>query len=315
MADVLLKIERGSRFRHVVFRDAIGRRRAVNLAPRPRQTPPNPSAGECPRLEGDEAVFMHWLFREAGLDAETYRPETLRRRLGSCLRAVRAADISEARRRVVRDGEALADAMDAVLIGVTGFFRDAAVFDHLARAVLPALPRAARETGRPRVWSAGCSDGAELYSVAMLLSELKMLENAHLLGTDCRAEAVRRARAGEFETRALRDVPREWVDRYFEPSSPGVREPDTRQVCETLRRRAQWRRADVTRLCEPGSWDLILCRNLAMYLRPEVTGRLWVQLEWALRPGGFLVLGKAERPVGATRLELVVPCIYRKGRT
>jgi chemotaxis methyl-accepting protein methylase len=60
---------------------------------------------------------------------------------------------------------------------------------------------------------------------------------------------------------------------------------------------------------------LILCRNLTMYLRPEVAGRVWEALEHALRPGGFLVLGKAERPIGARRLGVVAPCIFRRDRT
>jgi chemotaxis methyl-accepting protein methylase len=192
-----------------------------------------------------------------------------------------------------------------MVIGVTSFFRDASVFDHLTYTVLPALPRTPR--GHPRVWSAGCSDGEEIYSVAMLLAEMNLLGGTYLLGTDCRPQAVARARAGRYEHRAMRDVPLAWQRNYFE----GDGDAHARLRCE-VRSAVQWRTGDVTRLCEPGAWDLILCRNLTMYLRLDVAGRIWSAFEDALRPGGFLVLGKAERPIGAQRLGLVAPCIYRR---
>jgi chemotaxis methyl-accepting protein methylase len=167
------------------------------------------------------------------------------------------------------------------------------------------------------VWSVGCSDGAELYSVAILLAEMGLLEGTCLLGTDCRADALARARDGIFDVRAIDGVPRTWIKQYFDrlPGTDAADAADERyRVRATVRSAVQWRRADVTRLQEPGQWDLILCRNMAMYLRSETSGKLWSHFEQALRPGGFLVLGKAERPVGAERLSMVGPCVYRRDR-
>ena len=85
-------------------------------------------------------------------------------------------------------------------------------------------------------------------------------------------------------------------------------------MCPALRLAARWRTADVLAGPVPGPWDLILCRNLAIYLQPDANARLWAGLESALRPGGFLVTGKAERPAGpaAARLRAAGPCVYRK---
>lgn len=311
MTEASKQVARGARFRHVVFKGT-GRGRAVNLAPRASgelRAPLRP-AGRPPHLSGDEERFVDWLFERGGLDARAYRPETLRRRLPACLRACRAASVTDARRLLGDDPAACAAAVNTMVLGVTSFFRDAAVFDHLTYTVLPALPRAGAGAGAglPRVWSAGCSDGEELYSVAMLLAEMGLLEGSYLLGTDCRPQAVARARAGRYEPRMLRDVPPSWQAAYFEPDGGMAR------VRSALRAACQWRTGDLTRLREPGTWDLILCRNLIMYLRPDVAGRLWTAFEAALRPGGFLVLGKAERPVGAQRLGLIAPCIYRRDR-
>ena len=310
-------VARGARFRHVVFRES-GRRRAVNLAPRAAggESPPRYHAADEPQLDADEQRFIDWLYAHGGLDARAYRPETLRRRLPACLRALRATSVSDARLALEADRAAVPAAINAMVIGVTGFFRDAGVFDHLTHTVLPALPRTA---GHPRVWSAGCSEGEEMYSVAMLLAEMDLLGGAYLLGTDCRPQAVAAARVGRYAQRLLRDVPAAWQAKYFQPdvvsagaaiaAAPAVAGA---RVRPELRGAVQWRTGDVTRVCEPGGWDLILCRNLTMYLRPDVAGRVWAALEGALRPGGFLVLGKAERPIGAQRLGLVAPCIYRR---
>jgi chemotaxis methyl-accepting protein methylase len=74
----------------------------------------------------------------------------------------------------------------------------------------------------------------------------------------------------------------------------------------------EWRHGDLLTRAEPGPWDLILCRNVAIYLRPEAADRIWNALVATLRPGGYLVLGRAERPAGVDGLVAVRPCVYRK---
>lgn len=305
------QVARVARYRHVVFRD-LGRRggqgRALDLAPplpSPATITPSLPFGALPatELSRDEERFVEWLFARGGLSAASYRPETLRRRLPACLRAIRADSVSHAMSRLETDPAAVGTAINTLVIGVTSFFRDAAVFAYLRDEVLPTIRRA---PGRPRAWSAGCSDGEEIYSLAILLAELDLLDDAYLLGTDCRPGAVARGRAGCYDRRLLRDVPPPLRHKYFEPHDDAMR------VRGDLRAAVQWRTADVTRLQEPGAWDLICCRNLAMYLRPDVAGRLWAEFERALRPGGFLVLGKAERPIGPGSLLPAAPCVYRK---
>jgi chemotaxis methyl-accepting protein methylase len=255
-------------------------------------------------LTVEQASFLQELFQRAGLALHAYRTETLRRRLPACLRAVRATSIRSARQILEKSPAMLHQAVEATVIGVTSFFRDIPVFAQLADDILPIL---SAKRGPIRVWSAGCSEGQELYSAAMLLGERELLGRSELLGTDCRAGAIAQAREGSYEAAVLNDVPMILRDRYFQPSV-GTQH----QLRAPLRERANWRRADVTQFAEPGPWDLIFCRNLTMYFQPAVAGQVWHRLEQSLRPGGFLVLGKAERPNGATRVAPYAPCIYRK---
>ena len=140
----------------------------------------------------------------------------------------------------------------------------------------------------------------------MLLEMRGWFEKSYLLGTDCRSSALQLARAGRFESTALKPLSPELRSRFFDEAAGAW------QVKSPLRQTLRWRQANLLEALEPGLWDMILFRNTAIYLRYEVTDRLWRQLESALRPGGILVLGKAERPTGAKRLEPIAPCIYQR---
>ena len=110
-----------------------------------------------------------------------------------------------------------ASAVSSLLIGVTEFFREPAVFDFLRTQVLPVLAGGNR---RLRIWSAACSSGAELYSMAILLSETGLLERSYLLGTDCRGDAIERARLGLYDATALKLVQAATRDKPIS-SQPG----------------------------------------------------------------------------------------------
>lgn len=287
-------------FRHVVFSDAFSNRRqpvnfAGNLPASPAPTRPNAF------LAADERAFVTWLFEQAGMSARQYRQETLVRRLPACLRLIRASSVREARRAIEINPALIPRAVDALVIGVTSFFRDAAVFEVLRDAVLPKLV----ESNRPlRIWSVGCSDGQEMYSLIMLLAEMGWLNRADLLGTDCRTAAVRHAAAGHYSDADVRTVPPSLLRRYFTLTESGWR------VNTKLRTVVQWRVGDVLQVNEPGTWDLILARNFAMYLEPEMASDLWERLHAALRPGRILITGKAERP--GERFKPLWPCVFRK---
>jgi chemotaxis protein methyltransferase CheR len=239
----------------------------------------------------------------AGLDSAAYRPAPLERRVKACLRALRADTELAARRRLDARPELLPLALSTLLIGVSTFFRDAAAFDALRQVVLPSL----RDTpGTLRIWSAGCATGDELYSVAILVADAGLLERAELLGTDCRQDALDAARAGVFPADALREVDAAARERYFERVPAGWR------IAGALRERATWRRGDATRELADGPWHLVLCRNLVIYLDHAAAQPLVAGLAARLAPGGFLVVGKAERPPVSTRLASVGRCVYRR---
>jgi chemotaxis methyl-accepting protein methylase len=284
--------------RHVAFE---GRPAAATLPKAKRGTYQHigHSHARLPTTELPDGL-VRWVIDRAGLDASLYRHLPLARRFLACLRTLKVHSAEEARAVLEKRPDLLPTAVSSLLIGVTEFFRDPAVFEGLRAKVLPNL---AVRRGPLRAWSAGCSTGEELYSVAILLAEGGLLANSFFLGTDCRIEAIQRARSGVYDAARLELPIRR---KYFEPVGSSWR------VIEPLRRQVRWKVADLGRSTEEGPWDIMLWRNLAIYLNPGPAETVWNRLAGALAPDGFLIVGKAERPPSGLGLVPVCRCVYRK---
>lgn len=261
--------------------------------------PRRPSCGTEAAPVGQEAEFVGWLLARAELQISRYRWRPLARRISACLRALRVNSMPQAVLKLQRQPQLLPVALNALLIGVTGFFRDGEAFDYLRQWVLPELAQR-----RLKVWSVASSDGSELYSLAILLAELGY-DWGRLLGSDCRSQAVQCAAEGWFAEEAVRSVPADLRQRYFQRERNGLR------VVSAIRSRIEWETADVFAQESRERWDVISCRNLAIYLTSDAADALWKKLAASLAVGGVLLTGKAERLPPAAGLVRVGPCVYR----
>lgn len=244
-----------------------------------------------------------WLLSQIGINAHAYRPESLQRRVPACLRHLHKRHPSDAQSLLEQHPELIPGALDSVLIGVTDFFRDDDVFRCLREAVLPDLLRTRDVV---RVLSAAVSSGEELYSVAMLLAQLGALDRCELLGLDCRPHAIERARQGEFSAEQVLQLDPELRRNFFRRA--GVRWV----VNDCIRSRIHWCVGDVFAFAEPGARDLILFRNLAIYLTPRYAAAAWTRLCSHLTPGAFLVAGRAEQPPDSLPLRRLTGPVYRR---
>jgi chemotaxis protein methyltransferase CheR len=182
--------------------------------------------------------------------------------------------------------------VDALLNQETSFFRDAAVFETVAEAVDALAP-----DRRARIWCAGCSTGQEPLSVAMLLAERRPAAAPfEILATDVSDGALARARAGRYSQFEIqRGLPVRRMLRWFEAGAA-----DWAAIPE-LMRYLTFRRLNLVADQPPsGRFDLILCRNVLLYLAPPQRQAVFERLHSALRPGGLLLLGAGETVIGQT---------------
>jgi len=187
--------------------------------------------------------------------------------------------------------------VEALLNNETYFFRDRAPFDLLARYALPELHARRQKNRRIRIWSAGCSTGQEVYSLSMLFAEEpeKWIGwTVDILGTDVSNACIDRARSGSYtQFEVQRGLGINQMIKWFEECADGWR------AVEPLRKPVRYQ---VHNLLEPaphpGGFDIVLCRNVLLYLSPDKKALAFERLAGAMAEDGWLMLGAGETVIG-----------------
>ncbi len=227
-------------------------------------------------------------------DFTLYKHGTMRRRIERrmAMAALEADDMYRYLDMLRGDQNELDLLAKYLLINVTGFFRDPNVFDLLAETVVPGLIRNRPPDQAIRVWVAGCSTGEETYSLAMIFQEQIAAARSdvklQVFASDVDADAVARAREGVYSETIDADVSATRLARFFSKDDQGYK------VAPELRALVTFTVQDV--LTDPpfSRIDMISCRNLLIYLRPDAQARVISLFHFALREGGILLLGSSE---------------------
>lgn len=249
--------------------------------------------------EATFAAFARELSLRTGVALESYKPKCLARRIAVRMRACAVHTYDSYLDLLDRTPAELERLHAALTINVTRFYRNPETWEALARLVPTLLAR----EGEVRCWSAGCASGEEAHTLAILFAEVAgasrrpgAIDRVRIEATDIDGESLARTRAGRYRAAALAETPPEVVRRWFHP------EGDWMLVDPTARARVAVRAHDLTRDPVPASYyDLVACRNVVIYFDRAMQERLFLSFFDALRPGGYLLLGKVETLVGPAR--------------
>jgi len=243
----------------------------------------------------------------SGIDLTQYKRGQMERRIRTFAGLRGAAGLPEYLTMLDADPAQLDLFLDRMTINVSQLWRNPGQFALLAETVIPELAAA----GRIRCWSAGCSYGAEAYTLAAICAEAAPGAAVEIHGTDIDARMIGRARDGRFSEADVRSAPSEQLERWFRPVAGGW------EAVPELRMRVRFTTADLLAGRIPAAtYDLVLCRNVVIYFTQEVRDRLHARLAGSLRRGGYLMIGSSERvadPAGAG-LDAAAPFIYRRLR-
>ncbi len=254
-------------------------------------TPRGDAADSAPDDDAFKRI-LDAIRKNAGVDFTHYKPTTLRRRMQRRAVLRHVANLAEYADLVVAEPSEAEALSEEVLIHVTSFFRDPAVFDALAKDLFPRL-LANRKTEEVRVWVPGCSTGEEVYSIAISFYAFLAETGVHqvpikIFGTDVSRRAIERARAGTYPPSIADDVTPDRLARFFLKTDRGY------EIVQDLRDRCVFATHDIARDPPFSKMDLISCRNLMIYLDPMLQQRVLPMFHYALNEPGFLVLGTAE---------------------
>ncbi len=233
----------------------------------------------------------------ADVSFDDYKIGTLKRRTVRRMSLLGVTGWDDYANLLETDSEELHALYDDVLIGVTEFYRDAEVWDQLVAELHSVF--AQRDPPEARVWVAGCGSGEEAYTLAILLHNvIKDLERGkiQLFATDLNERSIAKARRGIYPLESIAGLPQKWRDQYFTENDGHAK------IRGRIRDLVTFATHNV--LSDPpfSQMDIVSCRNLLIYLKPQAHDRVLKRLHFALREGGLLVLGSAETVARQGRL-------------
>ena len=256
--------------------------------------PPHLASAATPLSENALKKIFVLLRTHAGHDFSQYKLNTIFRRIERRMAVHQIEAIDDYVKYLQKNLPEVQALFNDLLIGVTNFFRDPDAFAALEAQVIPRLFEGKPAGAAVRVWSTGCSTGEEAYSIAILLQErletLRMSYKVQVFATDIDARAIAVARAGVYPASIADDISPERLARFFtaEPDGSAYR------IHKSIRDLLVFSEQDVIKDPPFSRLDLISCRNLLIYLGPELQKKLISLFHYALLPGGVLFLGSSE---------------------
>ena len=250
--------------------------------------------GEKPDKE-DKALIQRVFAQvkaRTGRDFSRYKLSTIMRRLQRRMQIYQMEELEEYLELLRKNPEEVRALSDDFLINVTNFFRDANVFSYLESNVIPNILKKKNGDDEVRIWSVGCASGEEAYSLAILLAEavdeMESPPSIQIFASDLHETSLKKAREGFFPGDIHADVSRDRLRRFFNKDDGGFR------IRKELREQVVFTPHNL--LSDPpfSRLDMVVCRNLLIYLQRDVQKDIFELFHYALLPSAYMVLGTSE---------------------
>lgn len=252
------------------------------------------SMGKDFSISSDERTLQQIyriLFEEYGVDFSLYKHSTVNRRIERRIAALKQDSLQNYFKLFEKNNIEISNLYHDILIGVTSFFRDKAIFELFREYIKPIIEK--KEFGEEiRLWSIGCSTGEEAYSIAIILSEI-LGENISkykikIFATDIDDEALKIARAGVYADTSLAEVGKNIIQKYFSVQK------NQYEVKKSLRELVIFSHHNVVSDSPFLRLDWVTCRNMLIYFSGALQDKFFPVIHYALRDNGILFLGKSE---------------------
>jgi two-component system CheB/CheR fusion protein len=244
--------------------------------------------------------LIRYIQESRGVDFRGYKRTSLRRRIALRMEHLHVDSFADYHSFLEAHPQEFVDLLNTVLINVTSFFRDPEAWEVLKTDILPRLVAPGRGRDQLRMWSAGCATGEEPYSLAMLLSEelgpVEFARRVKIYATDLDDAALNVARHASYLPRDVEGVPENLLQKYFERTNSHY------LVSRDVRKAVIFGRHNIVHDAPISRIDLLVCRNLLIYLETDTQNAVLPRLHYALVDDGCLLLGKAETQLARSKL-------------
>ena len=256
-----------------------------------------------------EGRIHQLLHRKFGIDFDQYKPAMFGRRLARRMSLIKESEVDSYVELLERDSNELKNLYEDMLIGVTEFFRDPEAFEELQHRVLPRVIESAMDHGELRIWVAPCATGEEAYSLAILIDEMiqqrQISLSVKIFATDVNELCIETASRGVYQKDRLANVSHARLKKYFLQNEDGY------QILPALRQQVVFATHDILQDAPFTKLNLVSCRNLLIYWKPNAKKKALSLFNFSLRDSGTLFLGPSE---STTELESAFEAINEKWR-
>lgn len=250
-------------------------------------------------------LFKQKLFAKSNIDLNDYKPAQMQRRINNLMSRHGASSYSSFFQMLEQDSRLYKNFIDYLTINVTEFYRTPEKFVELETKVLPEL---LKKSPKLNLWSAGCSTGAEPYSLAMILAELTPQTRHRILATDLDTEMLNKAKAGVYGPNDMKNISPAVLKKYFKQAD------EVYSLSDEIKTRVDFQRHNLLLDKFETGFDIILCRNVVIYFTEEAKESLYHRFFASLKPGGVLFVGGTEAILNFREIgfQHYLPFFYKK---
>jgi chemotaxis protein methyltransferase CheR len=254
------------------------------------------------------AVFKKSAGELTGIDLSSYKSQQMDRRINSLKMSWNIETYEEYLNILKTNPQKFQEFVKKLTINVSEFFRNPERFHELWQQILPEM--LTYSAAKLRIWSAGCSDGAEPYSVAIIAKELRVESKVQILATDVDKEILNKAKQACYGANEVKSLPPELLGKYF------TCEDNLYCLKTQIKEMVEFRSHNL--LLDPfeTNLDLIICRNVVIYFTEEVKNTLYQKFYRSLKEGGYLLVGGTEPLLNYRQMgfESKISLFYRKAQ-
>lgn len=249
--------------------------------------------------------FHKWVFKEIGIDLQSYKQEQLNRRITSLMSRIGVKDLNEYKKLLQSSKEQKLKFLDFITINVTEFFRNTELFNELESNIKNDL---LLKNNKLKIWSAACSIGCEPYSIAMIMDEISPNGKHSIIATDIDSTILKRASEGIFIDADVKNVKKSMLDKYF------IKEEKNFVIDKSIKSMVTFKKHDLILDNYEKDFDLIICRNVVIYFKNDVKVAIFKKFSQSLKKGGLLFVGATESIYNYKEygLDKVSTFIYKK---
>ncbi len=238
--------------------------------------------------------LLQFIEEKTAFQCHGYKPKPLIRRIRVRMRSLNIKEFSDYHIYLRQHPDELSKLLDILTINLSYFYRNPETFEYMSRELIP------RIADRPKLcfWSAGCAHGEEAYSLALLASEAGILDKTEIFGTDIDRDAIQKAAKGSYPDLALQYLPRILRTKYFTEGDGAC------EINGSMRKAVRFMVHDLFTSPPFPPCDLVMCRNVLIYMDRAAQSKIMCNLHGQLKSGGYLAIGKVELLLGVPEVQL-----------